>query len=100
MSYFLSRFVNFLACTPSIYKRISIKPTNYNFASSSCGIEYLSLYHKIATFYKIPGMQTRKYIYLILGIILVAFGIFSTYIQADDLKRRFTAASFDFEYLL
>lgn len=45
-------------------------------------------------------MKIRKYIYLILGILLLVFGIFSTYIQADDLKRRFTAKSFDFEYLL
>ncbi|HEX6428805.1 MAG TPA: hypothetical protein VF008_14015, partial [Niastella sp.] len=49
---------------------------------------------------KFPGMQTRKYIYLILGILFIVLGIFSTYLQADDLKRRLTARDVDFAYLL
>lgn len=45
-------------------------------------------------------MKTRKYIYLILGTIIIVFDILAIYFTYDDFKTYFSTVGFDMSFLL
>jgi len=45
-------------------------------------------------------MKIRKYIYLVLGIIIIVIDLLSAYFIYDDFKTQFPTVSFDISFLI